>query len=489
MSDTIESLNSAAVWRYFIEICRIPRPSKREEKISSYICDFARNHHLEYAKDNAGNILITKPSYLGYDHLKPVVLQSHLDMVCEKNSHVNHDFDADPIIPFIEDGWIRARGTTLGADDGIGIAAQLAVLESAKIEHGPIECLFTVDEESGMTGAHGLKKNFFKSTILLNLDSEDEGELFIGCAGGIDTIAVFGFNTEPLPEDVEAFSIRINGLRGGHSGDDINKGGGNSVKILTRYLLQATEKYTIRLSSFDGGNKRNAIPREAEALFVIPRKKVASFQAYTRAFTEELKSEFRVREPELEILLNSTNLPGHVISLKSQQLILNALEACPHGVQSMSRHIPGLVETSTNLASVKMKDNQSVIITTSQRSSVESAKKDIARQVASVFSLAGAKVSHTEGYPGWTPNPDSEILHTVKKAYFKLFRKEPLIRAIHAGLECGLFLKKYPGLDMISFGPTIKGAHSPDERIHIESTRKFWELLIEVLKNIPARQD
>jgi dipeptidase D len=481
----LENLQPTEVWKYFSEILEIPRPSKKEEKIIEYLLNFAQEQKLEALKDDAGNVLIRKPATKGMEDRASVILQSHVDMVCEKNSDVEHDFDADPINAFIDGEWVTAKGTTLGADDGIGIAAQLAILASTTIKHGPIECLFTVDEETGLTGAFELKPNFFKSQILLNLDSEDEGELFIGCAGGIDTVITFAFETEKVPSDFEAFQIAVTGLKGGHSGDDIDKGLGNSIKIINRFLWKGTNKYDLRISSIDGGNLRNAIPREAFATFVMHKDDVKSMKEMFEGFHDDVISEYQAVEPKLSIKLKPAEMPQWVIDEPTQYDLLNALYACPHGVIAMSKQIPGLVETSTNLASIKIIQDNQILVTTSQRSSIDSSRADIANMVESVFRLANANVVHTGGYPGWAPNTNSEILNITKKSYKNLFSVEPIVRAIHAGLECGLFLEKYPTLDMISFGPTIKGAHSPDERINIETTDKFWKLLLDVLENIP----
>lgn len=481
----LENLQPTEVWKYFSEILEIPRPSKKEEKIIEYLLNFAQEQKLEALKDDAGNVLIRKPATKGMEDRASVILQSHVDMVCEKNSDVEHDFDADPINAFIDGEWVTAKGTTLGADDGIGIAAQLAILASTTIKHGPIECLFTVDEETGLTGAFELKPNFFKSQILLNLDSEDEGELFIGCAGGIDTVITFAFETEKVPSDFEAFQIAVTGLKGGHSGDDIDKGLGNSIKIINRFLWKGTNKYDLRISSIDGGNLRNAIPREAFATFVMHKDDVKSMKEMFEGFHDDVISEYQAVEPKLSIKLKPAEMPQWVIDEPTQYDLLNALYACPHGVIAMSKQISGLVETSTNLAAIKIIQDNQILVTTSQRSSIDSSRADIANMVESVFRLANANVVHTGGYPGWAPNTNSEILNITKKSYKNLFSVEPIVRAIHAGLECGLFLEKYPTLDMISFGPTIKGAHSPDERINIETTDKFWKLLLDVLENIP----
>jgi dipeptidase D len=481
-----KSLEPSLVWRYFAEICAIPRPSKKEDKIIEYLIHFANENGLFYKRDEAGNILIKKDATKGYGKLKTVVLQSHMDMVCEKHSTVKHNFERDPIIPMIENGWVKASGTTLGADDGIGMAAQLAILASEDINHGPIECLFTVDEETGLTGAFHLQENFFEGNILLNLDSEDEGELFIGCAGGIDTVATFKLDLEEKPVNYFAFKLEVSGLKGGHSGDDIHKGLGNANKILNRFLWQATRDYDLRLHHISGGNLRNAIAREAYAVASVPIGKKEAIRVAFNIFYDEICVELDVTEPKLKMHLESCDIPDLVMDIHFQNKLQNAIYACPHGVIEMSRTMEGLVETSTNLASITQ-DEDKIVITTSQRSSVETAKEDIASMVRSVFELAGATVEHGDGYPGWAPNTNSEILKITRDTYKQYFNQKPVVRAIHAGLECGLFLSKYPKLDMISFGPTIKGAHSPDERLHIESVERFWKLLLLVLENIHKR--
>ena len=483
----IEELEPKEVWSQFSEILKVPRPSKKEGKIIQYLLDFARKNDLEAKKDDIGNVLIKKPATPGFENRQTVVLQSHVDMVCEKNSDVKHDFEKDPINAYVDGDWVKAKGTTLGADDGIGIAVQLAILESRWVEHGPLECLFTVDEETGLTGAFGLQKDFFEGKILINLDSEDEGELFIGCAGGIDTVATFKYKKEEVPSGHFAFEVLVGNLKGGHSGDDINKGLGNANKILNRFLWNAARKHGLRVSSIDGGNLRNAIAREASAVVLVPNTVKEEVRAEFNMFFYEIQREYKTTEPNIKMKMGTVDTPDFVIDEKSQSNLLNAIYACPHGVIEMSREIPGLVETSTNLASIKMRDDK-IVIETSQRSSVESAKRDVANMVESVFLLAGARVKHGDGYPGWTPNTDSEILRISKEAYEDLFEKEPVVRAIHAGLECGLFLEKYPGLDMISFGPTLRGVHSPDERINIETVEKFWKHLLEVLRRIPEKK-
>ncbi|MCU4157996.1 aminoacyl-histidine dipeptidase [Carboxylicivirga sp. A043] len=481
--DKLSGLQPQEVWKHFEAICQVPRPSKKEEKIIEFLLKFAEDNNLEAHKDHIGNVLIKKPATPGRENVKSVVLQSHIDMVCEKNSDKKFDFDNDPITPVVDGDWVKADGTTLGADDGIGMAAQMALLVADNIEHGPIECLFTVDEETGLTGAFELNEGFFESKILLNLDSEDDGELFIGCAGGVDTLAKFPYKKETVDKGF-AFKVTVSGLKGGHSGDDIHKGLGNANKIVNRFLWEASQKYDLRLASFDGGNLRNAIAREASAIAVVPGNNKEQVRVAYNMLFHDVQMELKATEPELRMKLESVDLPEFVMDEEGQSKLLNGLYACPHGVIEMSRDIEGLVETSTNLASVKMKDDH-VFVTTSQRSSVESAKEDIANMLKSVFTLAGAEVKHSDGYPGWAPNTDSEILKITRDSYQELFDTKPVVRAIHAGLECGLFLEKYPGMDMISFGPTIRGAHSPDERIEIETVQKFWKHLIDVLDRIP----
>jgi dipeptidase D len=484
MDTQIIQLKPAGLWHYFNEILQIPRPSKKEGKIIEYLLAFGKEHNLETLRDEIGNVLIRKPATKGDEGLKSVVLQSHIDMVCEKNSDVDHDFDNDPIEAYIEDGWVKARGTTLGADDGIGVAAQLAILAANNIEHGPIECLFTIDEETGLTGAFGLKPGFLNSEILLNLDSEDEGELYIGCAGGKDTIITIPYIIEKVESGYSFLKIQVSGLVGGHSGDDIQKGRGNANKLLNRLLWTAANDFGIRLVEFDGGNLRNAIAREAFAIVGVPESNETTFKDFINSYNNIIRAEYKVTEPELEIAFSEAESQGYFMDMVSQGKLLNSLYACPHGVIAWSAEIPNFVETSTNLASVKMKDGE-IFITTSQRSSVESAKDDVCNMVASVFRLADAQIEHTDGYPGWTPNPVSEVLSITEDAYERLFNVKPKVLAIHAGLECGLIGDTYPKMDMISFGPTIKGAHSPDERLNIETVQKFWDLTLYVLKNIP----
>jgi dipeptidase D len=484
MGNIISHLQPKRVWEFFEEICQIPRPSGKEDKILKYLIDFATKNNLQYSQDKVGNLIIRKGAKPGYEMLKSVVLQSHVDMVCEKNAGVDHNFESDPIKPRIDGVWVRAEGTTLGADDGIGVAVQLAILESDEIKHGAIECLFTVEEETGLTGAFGLEPGFVKSRILLNLDSEDEGELFIGCAGGVDTSCSFTYERVNTEIDHQAYRISVTGLKGGHSGDDINKGRGNAIKVLIRLLWRAAKDFELRLAEIDGGNLRNAIAREAFATATIPTRYAEKFVGQMKNLAAEIKLGLKTNEPALQISITPVVMPRCLIDLNTQNNLINALYACPHGVITMSADMPGLVESSTNLASISMTPGE-ILVGTSQRSSVESGMNDIANMVASVFTLAGAKVKSGEGYPGWKPNMDSEILAVMKTTYEQLFGKQPKVLAIHAGLECGLIGEKYPGMDMISYGPTIKNAHSPDEGILIETVDMFWKHTLETLKQIP----
>lgn len=487
MNEILLQLQPHEVWKYFREITLVPRPSKKEGKIIEHLIQFAKEHNLRYAQDDVANLVIYKEATLGFDDRATVVLQSHVDMVCEKNSDVTHDFDNDPIEVFIEQGWVKAKGTTLGGDDGIGVAAQMALLSSTKIQHGPIECLFTIDEETGLTGAFGLSTDLLKGKILLNLDSEDEGELFIGCAGGKDTTIKISYQREVAPENHSAFVIQVSGLKGGHSGDDIHKGLGNANKIANRLVWKAADLFAARLIKFEGGNLRNAIAREANATILIPEAQANDFISFANNLAKLIKIEYNISEPNLHISIEKTvNNHDKVVNLCDQKKLINGLYACPHGVIAMSQSIAGFVETSTNLASVRTNDDH-FLITTSQRSSVESAKEDIADMVKACFNLTGAEIQQGNGYPGWAPNPKSAIREITVNAYKKLFNVSPDVKAIHAGLECGLIGDKYPGMDMISYGPTIKGAHSPDERLHIETVQKFWDLTLEILLNIPKK--
>jgi dipeptidase D len=485
MTRKLATLTPAAVWEYFEEICQVPRPSKREGKIIAYLLDFATKHRLESHRDAAGNVLIRKPASKGSEDAPAVVLQAHVDMVCEKNGDSPHDFDRDPIQPCIDGEWVKALGgTTLGADDGIGMAACMAVLTSTTIRHGPLECLFTVDEESGLTGALALQPGLLRGKMLLNLDSEDEGELFIGCAGGIDTVIHLECRRVPLPPATYAARVTVKNLLGGHSGDDINKGRGNAIKILNRLLWNLNETHGIRVALFEGGKLRNAIPREATAVITLDERHKEHVVADFNLYAAEMKTVWEITEQALTLTLDTADLPATTLDDRSTATLLNALHACPHGVFAMSHRMPGLVETSTNLASIKFEQENRILVTTSQRSDIHSEKMNIAATVASLFRLAGARVEHGDGYPGWTPDPDSSLLRVAVQSYEQLFGQRPVVRSVHAGLECGLFSEKYPGMEMISFGPTLRGVHSPGEMINIETVARWWRHLVDILERL-----
>ena len=485
---TQEDLKPAGIFSFFDEICRVPRPSKKEEKIIAYLQDFGRKHNIETHTDEAGNVIMRKPATPGMEDRKAVVLQSHMDMVCDCLKSVEHDFMKDPVETYIDGEWLRAKGTTLGADNGIGVATELAILTDDSIEHGPIECLFTRDEETGLTGAFAMKEGFMHGDILLNLDSEDEGQIFIGCAGGMDTEGRMTYSAIDVPDGYYACRIEVKGLQGGHSGDDIDKGRANANKILNRFLMKATSRYDTYLCEIDGGSLRNAIAREAHAVIALPEGDKHSLRADLNIFASEVKDEYHTTEPDMLIAMESVPCPANAIDGDSAKRLLQTVCAMPHGVYAMSQDVTGLVETSTNLASVKMTNGHSITICTSQRSSTASSKKDIATMVRTVFLMGGFVVSYSDGYPGWKPNTHSEILQVAVESYRRLFGTEPEVKAIHAGLECGLFLSKYPHMDMISFGPTLRGVHSPDERMHIPSVEKFWRHLLDILKNIPVKK-
>ena len=480
----ITALEPRIVWEQFDAITRVPRPSKKEGRIIQYLVDFAQAHQIEYQKDAIGNVVMRKPATPGFEEHPPVVLQAHMDMVCEKNSDVEFDFEHDPIRTRIDDGWVKAEGTTLGADCGIGMAAALAVLIDPDVQHGPVEALFTVDEETGLTGAFELGEGMLTGKYLINLDSEDEGEIFIGCAGGIDTIATFHYTMQEAPRDYTFFRVDVFDLLGGHSGDDIDKGRVNSNKTLARLMWDGMQSCELKLSYFSGGNLRNAIPREAYAIFGVPMHAKEDFLTRYRLFEADLEAEFRFREPNFKMTINEMPHVDEVLDPQTQVGLIYSLVGVPNGVIAMSFAVEGLVEVSTNLASVKFEEGGRIVVTSSQRSSVESAKTYVMQMVESVFTLAGADVAHSDGYPGWTPNPNSKLLDVTKAGYQRLFGCQPKVRAIHAGLECGLFLEKYPELEMVSFGPTLRGVHSPDERLEIATVDKFWKLLLEVLRTI-----
>ena len=482
MNDIL-TLNPKRVFHYFNEICKIPHPSKKEEKIVAWLVETGKALNLETKRDKIGNVLISKPATKGKEKVTPVIFQSHVDMVCEKNNDTVFDFDKDSIQPYVDGEWIKAKGTTLGADNGIGVAFQLALLEAKDIEHGPIECLFTVDEETGLTGAFNLESGFMTGKMLLNLDSEDEGEFFIGCAGGKDTQAILEIEwEEKMPKNVLAYNIYVKGLQGGHSGDDINKGRGNAVKLLNRILWNAYQNFDLYIANIDAGNLRNAIAREGYAHIIIPQEHKDAFENYLREMDKTYKEELRISDPGVTVAFEETKMPKKILNELLQIDLMNALYVCPHGVLAMSQDIPNFVETSTNLASVKFKEGK-IYISTSQRSSLESKKQDAVDMVSASFYTVGADdVESGDGYPGWTPNPNSEALKILVQAYKNLFHKEPEVKAIHAGLECGLFSEKYPDLDMVSYGPTLRGVHSPDEKLKIDTVLQVWDLTVEFLR-------
>lgn len=475
---------SKRVMDIFLEICQIPRPSGHEEKMGEYLMNFASARGLKYLKDDVGNVVIFKPATPGYENRQTVILQAHQDMVCEKEATLDHDFMTQPISTYVEDGWLKARGTTLGADDGIGIALALALLDSSEIEHGPLECLFTVSEETGLIGATQLKPGMMNGKMLINLDSEDEGEIFIGCAGGINTSIEFDFKPETVPAGYMCLRVGVDRFHGGHSGDDIDKGYANANKILARFLNSALDKYDLRLCSIQGGNLHNAIPRDATAVIAIPSSDREKIRIDFNLFAAEVQNEYHVTEKEAKFFMESTDLLQECIETDVARNIIRSLFAVFNGVYAMSMDVPGLVETSSNLARVRTEQGK-VTVVTSQRSSVESAKYAVQQTVAACFRLAGAKVESNEGYPGWAPNPKSVLLDISVRTYRELFGRDPKVKAIHAGLECGLFLTSYPDLDMISIGPTLRGVHSPSERLELATVPMVFDHLAAILRNIP----
>ena len=480
----VKDLKPELLWRCFDEITKVPRPSCHEEQIRAYLLDFAAKHGIEAQTDDCGNVVMRKPATAGCENAPTVILQAHMDMVAEKNNDVKHDFLKDPIDTYVDGDWVKARGTTLGADNGIGMAAALAVMIDKDLRHGPVEALFTINEEIGLEGAQNLGKNMIAGTMLINLDSEDDGEIFVGCAGGIDTTAFFKYKRSLSPENFVYKRISVSGLLGGHSGSDIDAGRANANKLIARFIWECSQKWEIAVSTFEGGNLRNAIPREAYALFGIHTAHLEAMEKALHKYASEIKNEYKGVEPSMKLEIADAERPEYCIDSETSLALVRSVYSAPHGVYSMSRDIKGLVETSTNLAAVKMMEDNEIRITTSQRSSVESRKNDMAGQVEAHFQLAGARVEHSDGYPGWAPNMESAIMKISADAYEELFGVKPAIKAIHAGLECGLFLSKYPNLDMVSFGPTMTGVHSPDEKLNIPTTEKFWRHLCRVLEKV-----
>ena len=477
-------MDATKVFTFFGDIYKIPRESGHEEKIIAYLQKFAKDRNLNCMTDDAGNVLITKPATAGMEGAPTVILQSHSDMVCEKNSDSNHDFEKDPIKVTEENGWLIAKETTLGADCGIGIAAELAILDSDNIIHGPIEALFTTEEETGLTGAKSLAPGFLKGDILINLDSEDEGELFIGCAGGIDTTGRFVYTPKNTPKDSKIIKFGFYGATGGHSGDDIEKNRANANQLLLRFLFNIYGKFEVALCHIDGGNKRNAIAREAYATLAVNPGQLSDITSVFERISAEAKIEYLITDPGLYSKTEIVPATEYCVDNETFGKIIYGLYGLPHGVLAMSQEIPGFVETSTNLASIKMAEKGVVTVCTSQRSSINSAKLNAAGRIEAILRLAGAEVEHETDYPGWQPKLDSRIMRESVESYKRLFGKEPIVRAIHAGLECGILIDKFPKLDIISFGPTIKGAHAPGEKLEIATVDKFWILLLDILKKL-----
>ena len=477
-------LKPARVFEQFAEINKIPRPSKHEEKMIDYLKEFAEKRNLEHEVDETGNVIIRKPATKGHENAPMVSLQSHMDMVCDKLVDVDINFQTDAIQTYVDGEWLTAKGTTLGADDGIGCAIELAILDSDDIEHGPIECVFTRDEETSLTGAMGMKAGFMKGDMLINLDSEDEGQIFISCAGGKTTSAKFTFTREQAPEGYFFLQASIKGLKGGHSGDDINKKRANAIKILTRFLYKEQEKMDLRLASFNSGKLHNAIPRDGVIVFAVPASEKETVRVDWNVFTANVEEEYHVSDTAMEFNLESAEAAAVIEKGVSHRFIL-AMQAVDNGVFAMCQDeaLAYMVETSNNVASVNTSDNE-INIVTSQRSNVMSNLENETNTVKAAFELAGAEVKMSDGYPAWKMNPDSKLTKVAVESYKKLFGKEPIVKGIHAGLECGLFSERYPNLDMVSFGPTLRDVHTPDERLYIPTVQMVWDHLLDILKNV-----
>ncbi|PKL85900.1 MAG: cytosol nonspecific dipeptidase [Ignavibacteriae bacterium HGW-Ignavibacteriae-1] len=480
------ALEPQEVWYYFEEITKYPRPSKQEEKIAAYIKGWAVDQGFELQEDKLGNFVVRKPATPGMENRKPVCIQGHIDMVCEKNADVEFDFENDPIQVYIDGDWVKAKGTTLGADNGIGVAMGMAVMTTEGVKHPALELLCTLDEETGLTGAMQLGTDLLKAEILINLDSEEDGAFTIGCAGGLNTRGIYAYHADNVPGDTVAYTIAVKGLKGGHSGIEIHDGRGNAAKFLNRILWNATNKLNIRVADFNSGNKHNAIPREGFATVVVAKAAEGDFLKFIADFDQQYKREYGSKEPNVSITAEATAIPARVMTPEFQKRLLTSFYVMPHGVYRMSPDIAGLVQTSTNFAIVETKEN-TIEVLTSQRSSVETEKKDMAAVVQLSFELGGAEVKFGDGYPAWEPNVNSPILKEAVEVYTKLFGKEPHIEAIHAGLECGLVGEKYPNMDMLSFGPDLREVHSPNEMISITSTAKCWKLLKKILEEIPVK--
>ncbi|MFC5269836.1 aminoacyl-histidine dipeptidase [Adhaeribacter terreus] len=485
MSTEIKNLEPQAMWRNFADLNAVPRPSKKEERVIQFMLDFGKKLGLETIKDEIGNVIIKKPATPGMENRKTVLLQSHLDMVHQKNADTDFDFNSQGIDMFVEGDFVRAKGTTLGADNGIGVASIMAILESKDIEHPAIEALFTIDEETGMTGALGLKGGLLKADIMLNLDTEDDRELTIGCAGGVDITAIGSYQSEAVSGNAKGYKLSVKGLTGGHSGMDIHLGRGNANKLMNRLLFEGSEEFGLRIGAIDGGSLRNAIPRESFALLSVPENMAADFHEFIVEMAEILKNEYATTDPNLAVTLEETEAPAQVLPLDFQSKLLRAIYACANGIYRMDSNIAGLVQTSNNLARVLVKDG-TYSLQCLTRSSVDSEKMDLAQAIQSAFELAGAKVDFKGSYPGWTPRPGSSIVKLMSELYREMYKEEPHVNACHAGLECGIVGGNYPEMEMISFGPNITGAHSPDEKVQISSVQKYWNFLLETLKRIPA---
>lgn len=483
MNKSISALEPTLIWKHFAKICEIPHISKKEQQIINYVSSLGHSLRLETIIDDTGNVLIRKPASTGKEKNPGVILQSHLDMVPQKNVDKKFNFDTDAIEAYIDGEWVKASGTTLGADNGIGVAAMLAILESTNITHGPMEALFTIDEETGMTGVFNLKLDLLKGQYLLNLDTEEEGELCVGCAGGINTSGKMLIKYEPTEKNVAAYEIKTNGLKGGHSGADIHLGRANANKILNRFLLLIPETCNLRLHSFNGGSLRNAIPREAVAIINISKGSEQIFMHTLNMFNETIKNEYAQSDPDVHITANLCDVPDKVISIHDQEKIEHIIHSLPNGPLRMLADMPDVVETSTNLAIVQTTDKDISFLSLS-RSAVEHEKNNIASMIESIYKLAGAEVQHDGSYPGWKPDLSSPLLQNMKKIYASLYHKEPRIKVVHAGLECGIIGSAYPALQMVSLGPTILHPHSPSEKVYIPSVEKFWKYLLEVLKTL-----
>ncbi len=481
-------LKPARVFEQFARINQIPRPSKHEEQMIAYLKEFGRKRGLETLVDETGNVIIRKPASKGYEQRAVTVLQSHMDMVCDKLVDVDFDFHKDAIQTYVEGDWLHAKGTTLGADDGIGVAIELALLDSDDLEHGPIECVFTRDEETGLTGAFGMKAGFMTGDYLINLDSEDEGQIFVSCAGGINTTATFRFEREKAPEGHFFIEASLKGLNGGHSGDDIEKKRANAIKLMARFLYMQQEKLDLRLAQWNSGKMHNAIPRDGKIVFAVPADRKEQVRADWNVFTSEVEDEFHVTDKNM--VWNMESAEAQTVMPKTVSVgLIRAVQAMDNGVLAMCQDeaLASMVETSSNVASVQSSEGE-VVVVASQRSNVMSNLRNMADSVKAVFQLAGAEVVQNDGYPAWKMNPNSKLVKVTVDAYRKLFGKDPQVKGIHAGLECGLFSEKYPHLDMVSFGPTLRCVHTPDERLSIPTVQMVWDHLLEILKNIPAKQ-